>query len=324
MQQVTKFFGIDISKDVFDVFTPEGKHHQFTNNSEGFVSYGQLLGSDSQSVMEATGSYHQRLAGWLYAHGYRLSVVNPLIIKRFAQMRLRIAKTDKADAKIIRSYAEIEKPSAWNPPQEFVAQAFEINSLVELLIRQRTALKNKLHSVNSKGNSYARTVRSITKLITQMDAQIADLESTMEELIRDNRGIMFDQLCTIPGIGRKTAMFLIVITNSFEEFESCKQLSAYLGLAPTLRISGKSVRGQSRISKTGNSSIRNLLFMCSFTASQKNKACSELFNRLVGKGKSKKLALIAVANKLLKQAFAIAKSQVAYQENFVSMNPALN
>ena len=158
-------------------------------------------------------------------------------------------------------------------------------------------------------------------MIKSLDAQIGTLEESMEELIRANQKDMFDNLCSIPGIGKKTAMFLIVITNGFEGFESSKQLSAYLGLAPMLRISGSSVRGQSRISKKGNNSIRNLLFMCSFTASERNKACSELFDRIVAKGKSKKLALIAVANKLLKQAFAIAKSKMKYQENHMSPSP---
>jgi ketol-acid reductoisomerase len=58
--------------------------------------------------------------------------------------------------------------------------------------------------------------------------------------------------------------------------------------------------------------------MCSFTACRTNKACRELFERIVEKGKSKKLALIAVCNKLLKQAFAIAKSGIFYQENYIS------
>lgn len=324
MDQDTKFYGIDISKDMFDVCSPEGKHYQFTNTPDGFKAYSRLLSVNSQSIMECTGSYHQQLLMWLFKHDFKVSVINPLVIKRFAQMRLRIAKTDKADARIIQAYAELEKPACWCPPAEFVTQAFEINSLVELLIGQRTALKNKLHSVKSKGQHYARTMRCITKLIQTLDDQIRDLESSMEELIRKNQQAMLDQLCSIPGIGKKTAMFLIVVTNSFSGFESSKQLCAYLGLAPTLRISGKSVRGQSRISKKGNSTIRNLLFMCSFTASEKNKSCRELYERLVGKGKSKKLALIAVANKLLKQAFAIAKGNVSYQENFMSLKPALN
>lgn len=68
----------------------------------------------------------------------------------------------------------------------------------------------------------------------------------------------------------------------------------------------------------GNKKLRNLLFLCAFSACRHNKGCRELYDRLVAKGKSKKLALIAVANKLLKQAFAIAKSGLPYDENHVS------
>jgi transposase len=316
MDKITKFFGIDVSKEVFDVTTDQGNHFQFTNNAEGHEKLSDLLDESCQCVMEATGSYHQSLASWIFAKGHAVSVVNPLVIKRFAQMRLRLAKTDKADSKMIQRYGESEGPALWNPPQEFVSQAFEINGLVSLLIRQRTALKNKLHSVSQKPGNFSIVTKAITKEVQQLDRQVASLESSMEQLIRSHQGELFVNLCSIPGIGKKTAMFLIVVTNGFANFENSKQLSAYLGLAPTIRRSGSSVRGQSRISKTGNGAIRNLLFMCSFTACEKNKACRELFSRLVEKGKSKKLALIAVANKLIKQALAIAKNGGLYNENY--------
>jgi len=298
---------------VFDVTTDQGNHFQFTNNAEGHEKLSDLLDESCQCVMEATGSYHQSLASWIFAKGHAVSVVNPLVIKRFAQMRLRLAKTD---SKMIQRYGESEGPALWNPPQEFVSQAFEINGLVSLLIRQRTALKNKLHSVSQKPGNFSIVTKAITKEVQQLDRQVASLESSMEQLIRSHQGELFVNLCSIPGIGKKTAMFLIVVTNGFANFENSKQLSAYLGLAPTIRRSGSSVRGQSRISKTGNGAIRNLLFMCSFTACEKNKACRELFSRLVEKGKSKKLALIAVANKLIKQALAIAKNGGLYNENY--------
>jgi transposase len=323
MNEITKFLGIDISKDVFDVSLADGRHVQFPNNREGFQQLGDLLDEGSHCVMEATGSYHQQLATWLVTGCYKVSVVNPLVIKRFAQMRLRLAKTDKADAKTIRQYAEAEQPELWLPPQEFILQSTEINSLVMLFIRQRTALKNKLHSVNSKAGQFSEVTKSLAKQIKILDKEVSRLERSMEVLIKNHEREMFQRLCTIPGIGRKTAMFLIVVTNGFESFESSKQLSAFLGLAPTIRISGKSIRGQSRISKTGNSIIRNLLFMCSFTACERNKACHELYERIVAKGKSKKLALIAVANKLLKQSLAIAKSGEDYQENYQSIKPAI-
>jgi transposase len=79
-----------------------------------------------------------------------------------------------------------------------------------------------------------------------------------------------------------------------------------------IRQSGSSVKGRPRISKIGNQKLRNLLFMCSF------KACRDLYERIVAKGKSRKLALVAVCNKLLKQAFAIAKSGLIYDKEYKS------
>jgi transposase len=316
-----KFIGIDISKDTFEASFPDGKHVQLTNDRKGFCKLSSLLREGSHCVMEATGPYHLGLATWLFSKGADVSVVNPLSIKRFGQMRLKIAKTDKADAKMIRLYAEMERPAPWSPPSEYVQKASEMNSLAELLIRQRTALKNKLHSIEARPGDYTVVTKPLKKQIRSLDRQVQGLESAMEGLIRDNQPELLALLTSIPGIGTKTAMFLIVITDGFRAFESSRQLSAYFGLAPTVRTSGKTVRGQSRISKTGNGTIRNLLFMCSITASKSNLACRELFQRIVAKGKSKKLALIAVANKLLKQALAIAKSGMNYQEGHLSVQP---
>jgi transposase len=125
----------------------------------------------------------------------------------------------------------------------------------------------------------------------------------------------------VPGIGPKTALFLIVITDGFSKFETASQLCSYAGITPTTKESGSSVRGRPRISKVGNEKLRNLLFLCSFNACKHNKACRELYERIVNKGKSKKLALIAVANKLLKHYFAIVKSGRPYDESYVSVLP---
>ena len=96
MNEGTKIFGIDVSMETFDVSTADQKHVQFSNNQEGFGKFLKLMDSGSHCVMEATGAYHQKLAFWLFSHGIKVSVVNPIVIKRFAQMRLRLAKTDKA------------------------------------------------------------------------------------------------------------------------------------------------------------------------------------------------------------------------------------
>ena len=110
-------------------------------------------------------------------------------------------------------------------------------------------------------------------------------------------------------------MALIVLSGGFTKFENAKQLCSYIGLSPRIFESGTSVRGKSRICKMGMSRIRAMLYVCAWSAKKCNKACKEFYNRLIEKGKPKKVALIAVANKLLKQAFAIAKSDNYYSEN---------
>ena len=130
-----------------------------------------------------------------------------IVIKRFAQMRLRLAKTDKADANMIRKYAEAEKPKVWSPPQEYAIQADEINGLITLLIRQRTALKNKLHSVNHKEGTFSMILKILQKQIKNLDLQINQLGTSMEELIKEHQGEMLTTLCSIPGIGKRQLCF---------------------------------------------------------------------------------------------------------------------
>jgi len=146
--------------------------------------------------------------------------------------------------------------------------------------------------------------------------EIADLEQKLESVIKEYEPDLLTRLCSIPGVGKRTAIYLIVLTQGFEKFESSRQLISNFGLNPIIRESGSSVRGRSRISKTGDNQVRKLLFMCAFTACEHNKACREIYQRLTAKGKSKKLALIAVANKLLKQSLAIAKSGLYYDEKY--------
>lgn len=114
-------------------------------------------------------------------------------------------------------------------------------------------------------------------------------------------------LQSIPETGMKTALFLIVVTDGFKKFESASQLCSYVGITPAIRESGSSVRGHRRISKVDNKKLRNLVFLWAFSACKYNKTCKGLFDRIVDKGKIKKLALIA-----------IAKSGLPYDENFVS------
>ena len=312
------YVGIDVSKDSFDICSSEGKHQKFTCSNTGFKSFLATLNQDDTCVMESTGSYHLPLANYLYSKGVAVCVLNPVVIKRFSQMRLKQTKTDKSDAKMIYAYALLENPPTWEPQAAYIRQSHQLYSIVRGYFKQLTALKNQLHALVSTREKHTKAAQSLKRSIRHISEEIARLEKQAEELVKENEQDLFSRLKTIPGIGTKTALLLIISTNALKNFENSRQLSSFFGLSPTIMESGKSIRGKGRISKNGMGTMRNFLFMSSFSAIRYNKACAEMYERLVAKGKPKKVALIAVANKLLKQALALAKSGASYEANFQS------
>lgn len=318
MSKVKHYVGIDISKNTFDVFDFENGHRNYSNDLKGFKLFYKSLSEVSCCVMEATGSYHYRLAVYLFKNEVEVGVINPLVIKRYIQMKLHHTKTDKSDAKMIYSYAHEQPVSLWEPEPEYINQCNMFESAVSVYFKQSTALKNKIHSLASKGIIKGVLVQSLKRQILQLKKETMKLEAQIERLVRENEQQLLSNLTTIPGVGKKTALLLIANTNGFVSFESHRQLSSYFGLAPREWTSGSSIRGRARITKAGAPKVRNHLFLCSFTACQYNPQCKALYERLVAKGKSKKLALIAVANKLLKQTFAIAKSGISYDPKYRS------
>ena len=277
MNKVTNYFGIDISSKVFDVVDSKGNHYQFENNLKGFKQFLKHLDENSHCVMEATGYYHQQLAYFLSEKQILVSVENPLAVKRFIQMHLTKIKTDKADAKMICLYAQTIKLKAWKGSSIHQRECFQIMRLVNAYFKQTTALKNKIHGEGVLGNPSSVVVRSLNSSLKSLQKEIKKLELKLIELVREEHQDLLSRLETIPGLGRKISIMLIVLTDGFNRFEKAGELCSFAGLTPIIRQSGSSVRGKAKISKMGNGKLRNLLFMCSFTASQHNKSCREIY-----------------------------------------------
>ncbi len=318
MNKDSKIHGVDISKDVFDVMCPNGHHYQFCNAPKGFEQYLKLLGEEDLVVMEATGYYHYLLAQFLYDSGIRVSVVNPLSVKRFRQMQLAKIKTDKSDARAIRDYGRVNEVPLYDGQGALQAESLQLLALMDIYLKQRTQIKNKLHGEKVLGIPSNAVHRSLQRTLKDLDRELGSLNQRLLSLVKAAQQEQLTNLKSIPGLGDRTVALLIVLTDGFTKFENAGQLCNYAGITPTIRRSGSSVRGKSRISKVGNRKLRNLLFLCAFSACKHNKGCRDIYERITAKGKSKKLALIAVSNKLLKQAFAIAKSGLPYDENYVS------
>mgnify|MGYP005668231173 CR=1 FL=1 len=266
MNKGIKYFGIDISHLVFDVTDSDGSHHQFKNNEFGFKKFTKLLDDKSHCVMEATGYYHYQLAYHLLESGIKVSVENPLSVKRFIQMGLSKIKTDKSDSRLICAYAQQVELKLWKGSSKNELECLQIVRALAVYTKQSTMLKNKLHGESVLGEPSKLVVRSLKRNLKQLDKEKKTLEDKLLELIKEVDQSLLTRLETIPGIGRKTAIMLVVLTGGFNRFTSASELCSYAGLTPVVRQSGSSVNGRARISKIGNQKLRNLLFMCSFNA----------------------------------------------------------
>ena len=319
MNKDIKYFGLDISHLVFDVTDSLGNYYQFKNSLSGFKKFVKLLDINSHCVMEATGYYHYQLAYYLQEQGVKVSVENPLSVKRFIQMKLSKIKTDKSDSKLICEYAKQVELKLWKGNSKHQLECLQMIRLLSTYTKQSTMLKNKIHGETVLGIPSKSVVSSLKRILKELQKDMKTIEDKLLFLVKEVHQKLLTDLKSIPGIGPKTSLMLVVLTDGFDRFTSGGELCSYAGLTPLIRQSGSSVKGRPRISKIGNQKLRNLLFMCSFNACKYNHACKAIYDRIVAKGKSKKLAVIAVCNKLLKQAFAIAKSGLTYDNNYRSV-----
>jgi len=309
--------GIDISKQSFDVFDHNAKHQVYTQDLDAFKKFLKAIPKYSICVMEATGIYHLQLANFLYANNIRVAVINPLRIKRFIQMHLKRNKTDKSDATMIRLYGIKQDMELYKPIDPDLQQSKDNYQTMEQFINIRASLKNKLEELSCK-KSDLKLIQVVDSQISNLTDAIQGLEMEITTLINKSHAQLLSNLKSIAGIGARTATILIISSDAFNHFDSAKQLSSFYGLAPSERSSGTSLNAKSTISKKGNPLVRKKLYMCSLQASIHNPACRDLYQRLIAKNKSKKLALIAVANKLLHIVYAVAKSNIPYDPEYVS------
>jgi transposase len=192
----------------------------------------------------------------------------------------------------------------------------QLEQVSEQLIKQKTMVSNSLEALTQQPVQSSGARRQLQQTLQLLEQQQQLVDQELLHLLENRYAHELALLCSIPGIGRKTAALLLLFAGGFTTFDIYRQLIAKAGLSPREHTSGTSIRGKVRITKMGGALIRNKLYMCSLSAKRDNAACRALYDRLVAKGKNGKVALIAVCNKLLKQAFAIIKSGVPYHADF--------
>lgn len=311
------YFGIDVSKDKLDVFV-NGQSGQFENNATGFKALISWLRkkkclTNLHVCLESTGHYGYPVAEYLHAKGIKVSIVNPALIKSFANSLGKRNKTDSIDAEVIARFCEVNQPSVWEPPSKEVKELIEITRAIDDIKRQRDALNNRLEA-----NLTEAVRKALKKIVSQLDEQISILEKEAARTVSDDDDLSAKKnlLLSIPGIGEQTAHIILAETKGKpENFDSSRKLVAYVGLSPSKRQSGKSLNW-TVLSKKGSSYFRSKLYFPCLSAIRSNEKIKQFYDRLLQNGKTKMQAVCACMAKLLKIAYGVLKSGKPFESNY--------
>ena len=319
------YVGIDVSKATFVVAyssAKAGKTKTFKNTTKGVHEFIQTLSvTEHHCVLEATGNYSALLVYLLSKAGITVSLENPLKIKNFARVMLSVNKTDETDARLIALYGERMQPSPYKLRSKSILILKQKRTVLRQLKKQLVATRNLKGSMEVLPLFDAKCKQTIEKTITFLEKQIKGMEEELASLAEDEYKKQMDLLTSIKGIGITLAAALIVATGGFTYFDNAKQLTRYLGLSPTYQLSGTSVHVKGHLNRNGDPGLRSQLYVAAFSSLRCNTECKACFDRLRSNGKPGKVAVIAVANKLIRQAFAVVTQGKPYVDGFKSAKP---
>jgi len=328
MKNFQTVIGIDVAQDSLAVSIFDGTiHHieelEYTKRiiRKALITPFKHMKESVVFVMENTGIYHTRLAYWLAHEGFNIAVVNPLVIKRYIQMHLMRIKTDSADAKLIAEYGyEYQhKLTFFKTKDKSQIAVDNLIKAIDDLQQQRTMTNNQYHALTKQANSSKEAICSYKRHLKFIKDEIKRIEETLSSLLEKEFQQQYELLRSIPGVGLKVSAMIIAVFNGFENFSSAKQACSFAGIAPSPYESGTSVKGRGSISKRGNTFARKMLYMGALVATIHNPLVREQYQRLVENGKSKMVAMVAAANKLLRQAFGVLKSGKPFDVNYIKI-----
>lgn len=300
-----RFVGIDVSQRTLHVADSlQQAVHTVPNDESGHLQLVEDLADVELVVFEATGTYHRRLAAALAAADISYCVLNPRQARDFAKATGQLAKTDRVDARLLARFAERIRPRACEPLSESRQALRELVTRREQLIAMRTAETNRRHQ--------QRFGDSVREHIEWLNAQLKSMESQIAALVRSQPQWRHDlrRWQSVPGVGPVLAHTLLATLPELGQLNR-HQVGALAGVAPLCCDSG-TYRGQRHI-WGGRAQLRRCLYMAALVATRFHPELKVFYERLVSRGKPKKVALTACMRKLLVCLNAMQRDGVAYR-----------
>ena len=314
------FVGIDVSKDTLELaLEDKGKTQNFSNEEAGIAQLLACLkgagGTVAAVVFEATGGFERLAATALCSAGFPVMVVNPRQARDFAKSMGFLSKTDSLDAKVLSHFARTLYQSdrrerlLMKLPDEHQVLLQALLTRRSQLIQMRVAEDNRL-ALSHK--SQRKSIEAVRKMLNK---QIANIDADMDFKLK---GHFNDKLALLKGfksVGPGLKASLMAGLPELGQL-SHEQIGKLVGVAPLNCDSGKH-KGK-RFTWGGRSDVRCALYMATLSAVRYNPVIKVFYDRLLSKGKPKKVALVACMHKLLTILNAIMKSGKPWDENHFS------
>ena len=304
--------GIDVSKGTLDIATlPAGEAWTVANDAGAIDALVDRLAALTPAlvVLEASGKYEAPCAAALAAAGIPVAVVNPRQTRDFAKSTGQLAKTDSLDAAMLALFAERVRPEPRALPDA------ESEALQAILARRRQ-LVGMLASEKDRAHMAASSVaKSIAKHVRWLERELGAVDDDLRDAIRESAvwRAKDDLLRGVPGVGRVLATTLLADLPELGRLNR-REIAALVGVAPLNRDSGKH-RGERSV-WGGRADVRTALYMGALAAVRSNPPVKALYERLVGKGKPKKVALVACMRKLLVTCNAVVRDGQKWEASY--------
>ena len=308
------FIGVDVSQDYLDVHVrPAAVRRRFANSVAGIAELVDWVRPHAATriVFESTGPYQKAAVGALLAEGLPAVVVNARQVRDFAKALNYLAKTDTLDAAVIAHFAEVATTTVRPLESQEIRDLREWYDRRGQLVRMLAVEKNQRHAA-TVATASPKVLQSIEKHIDYLERQIHDLEERMDRIIESSAAFQArdEILQTITGIGPQVSRTLLAYLPELGRY-SRQAIAALVGLAPFNDDSGTHT-GQRHI-RGGRSKVRVGLYQAAIAALRHCPHMKAFYAGLKARGKASRVAIIAVARKLLVLANALIRDMVPYR-----------
>lgn len=313
--QCPVFFGVDVAKDEVVV----ARHGQaasacVANSARALRDWLKTLPSGAHIGLESTGGYHDLLARLAHQAGFRLYVLNPRDVRHYGQALGRRAKTDRVDALLLARYVAHEHSGLhrWQPPTPEQQHLGQLLKRRAVLVRAQGAMRQTLKHVAGVKAESRSALAGMERLLEAIDAQIEQALALQESVSNSARHVR-----SVPGIGLLTGAALV---NLFCRLPGARAdaIVAFTGLDPRASDSGKK-RGVRRLSKRGPAELRRLLFNAAMSAAR-TRVWKPYYLHERAKGLPTTAALVCLARRLLRTAFALFRTQTDFNPHYLKID----